>query len=142
MSAGRPLKYNTEILSKTQEYINNSEDAEEQVLELENEEKGYKKYKTKIRVHLPTIEGLARFLSVHKDTIYQWRKDYAEFSDLIETLLHKQSEALINNGLSGDYNPTIAKVLLSKHGYRESSEVEVAVNQSQTFEIAGQKIKF
>jgi hypothetical protein len=26
---------------------------------------------------------------------------------------------LINNGLSGDYNPTIAKVLLSKHGYRE-----------------------
>ncbi len=28
----------------------------------------------------------------------------------------------MNNGLSGDYNPTIAKVLLTKHGYREGIE--------------------
>ena len=29
---------------------------------------------------------------------------------------------LANKGLAGMYNPTIAKVLLSKHGYREGHE--------------------
>ena len=30
---------------------------------------------------------------------------------------------LINKGLSGDHNPTIAKVLLTEHGYREGTEL-------------------
>jgi hypothetical protein len=31
----------------------------------------------------------------------------------------KQADRLLNNGLAGTYNSTIAKVLLTKHGYRE-----------------------
>ena len=42
-----------------------------------------------------------------------------EFSAIIEQLQAEQEDRLINNGLSGNYNPTIAKVLLTKHGYRE-----------------------
>ena len=33
--------------------------------------------------------------------------------------MSKQADRLLNNGLSGNYNPTIAKVMLTKHGYRE-----------------------
>lgn len=99
---GRPPIYSVETLKRTEEYIQSCED-------------------TKDDVRLPTIEGLAFSLKIHKDTIYTWRKDEGKepFSDLIEDLLSKQADRLVNNGLSGRYNPTIAKVLLTKHGYRE-----------------------
>jgi hypothetical protein len=108
--AGRPTEYNGEILKKTREYIDSCSDELETVGD-----------KIIFSVNIPTIEGLAYHLKLHKDTIYTWRKeeDKKEFSDLIEELLAKQARELVNKGLSGRYNPTIAKVLLTKHGYRE-----------------------
>ncbi len=61
-------------------------------------------------------------MDINKCTIYDWRKEKKEFSYLIETLLEEQADRLVNNGLTGSYNSTIAKVLLSKHGYREGIE--------------------
>jgi hypothetical protein len=60
---------------------------------------------------------------VNRDTIYDWETKEPEFSDILGKLRAKQAHMLITNGLSGDYNPTIAKVLLTKHGYREGQEV-------------------
>lgn len=108
MPGGRPTLYSPEILTKTEEYINSCED--------------YKDEKGK-NVNLPTLEGLSYFLKVHKDTINEWRKVHEEFSVVIGDLLAKQARQLVNKGLSGDYNPTIAKVLLTKHGYREGTDV-------------------
>jgi hypothetical protein len=113
MPAGRPTEYSPEILNKVREYIDSCSD-DMQVM-------GDDKKTVVLTVNLPTIEGLAYHLKLHKDTIYAWRKDEdkREFSDLIEELLAKQAKELVNKGLSGRYNPTIAKVLLTKHGYRE-----------------------
>ncbi len=105
---GRPTIYGEEILIKTLEYINGCRD-----FEIDNK---------LIKAKIPTIEGLARFLDINKCTIYDWRKEKKEFSYLIETLLEEQADRLVNNGLTGSYNSTIAKVLLSKHGYREGIE--------------------
>lgn len=113
MPAGRPTIYNEEILTKTKEYIDSCKDGIVDVSIDPNKPI----YKTK--VNIPTIEGLAYHLGINKDTIYTWRKEKPEFSDLIEELLAKQAKELVNKGLSGDYNSTIAKVLLTKHGYRE-----------------------
>lgn len=113
MPAGRPTIYNEEILTKTKEYIDSCTDIIVDVSIDPNKPI----YKTK--VNIPTIEGLAYHLGINKDTIYTWRKEKSEFSDLIEELLAKQAKELVNKGLSGDYNSTIAKVLLTKHGYRE-----------------------
>lgn len=104
----RPTDYNEKILEKTREYINTCTDTEF------DKENGISK-----KVNLPTIEGLAYHIEVNKDTVYEWCKIHNEFSDLIDDLRAKQARELINKGLSGDYNPTIAKVLLTKHGYRE-----------------------
>jgi hypothetical protein len=104
----RPTDYNEEILEKTKEYVNSCTDTEA------DKETGITK-----KVNLPTIEGLAYYISVNRDTIYDWCKVHKEFSDIIDNLRAKQAKELINKGLSGDYNPTIAKVLLTKHGYRE-----------------------
>jgi len=106
MEIGRPSKYSEEMLERTEQYIESCED------DLAN----------KI-VNLPTIEGLAYELKVNKTTIYEWRKVHEDFSNLIEDLLAKQAKALVNCGLAGTYNSTIAKVLLTKHGYREGQDI-------------------
>ena len=61
-------------------------------------------------------------LGISRATVYDWKEKYPEFSDIIEKLQSVQADRLLLNGLSGDYNPVIAKVLLTKHGYREGIE--------------------
>lgn len=78
----------------------------------------------KLKVKVPTIEGLARYLKIHRDTVYQWEKENEEFSDILEELRSEQADRLLNMGLSGDYNSTIAKVLLTKHGYSDKQEID------------------
>ena len=77
-------------------------------------------YKT---VKIPTIEGLAYSLGVHKDTVYQWEKEYSSFSDVTSELRAKQGDLLLKHGLSGEYNPVITKLMLDKHGYNERQEL-------------------
>lgn len=124
----RPSDYSEDTLLKTREYIDSCEDQVESVIAGQSD--SFTKYQLKIKVKLPTIEGLARYLKIHKDTVYTWRKEKPEFSDLIDDLLAKQADALINNGLSGDYNSTIAKVLLTKHGYTDKQEIDQKTEHS------------
>lgn len=112
MPAGRPPEYTEEIVTKARQYIDSCFDF------IDDPE-------TKVKsVKIPTIEGLAVALKIHRDTIYAWEKEKGKelFSDILAELRAKQANALINNGLAGNYNPTIAKVLLTKHGYREGTE--------------------
>ncbi len=97
---GRPVEYNEEILKKAKKYIASCKDKDKEV-------------------NIPTLEGLALYLKIHRDTIYAWRDDHEEFSDIVAEVMGEQGKRLINNGLAGKYNPTIAKLLLSKHGYKE-----------------------
>jgi hypothetical protein len=115
---GRPTAYSEEMLTKAREYIDSCQDDE-----IEREAKqGQMVYKLKAK--LPTKGGLARYLGVSRDTLYEWSSVHKEFSYIMEELGAEQEDRLINNGLSGDYNPTIAKVLLTKHGYHDKSEVD------------------
>lgn len=123
----RPAEYSNEVINKTKEYLALCGDVYYEVKQ---------KPKLKDGVHigtedvvvtktkLPTIEGLAVYLGIHRDTIYDWesQEDKKEFSDIISELRQRQADMLINNGLTGDYSPVIAKVLLTKHGYREGVE--------------------
>lgn len=82
----------------------------------------------KKQIKLPTFEGLSILLNVHRDTLYAWAKENPEFSDTLDLLKKKQAEMLIQNGLSGDYNQTIAKLILSaNHGMNEKTESESKV---------------
>ena len=68
---------------------------------------------------IPQMAGLALWLGVCRDTLYAWAQDAdkAEFSDVLKNVLAAQEVALIDNGLAGSFNSTIAKLILSKHGY-------------------------
>lgn len=109
MPAGRPTSYDYSILKPLiDEYIKECQDIEED-----------KENNIKQKVKIPSIEGLCLKLKINKDTLYEWVKIHEEFSDDIDIIRQIQADRLLNKGLSGDYNPTIAKVLLTKHGYRE-----------------------
>lgn len=104
----RPVEY-------SQEYVENSKNYLESCIDRPADRDS----DIKASVKIPTIEGLAVYLGINKDTVYDWEKKYDEFSVVISRLRGEQADRLINNGLSGSYNSTIAKVLLTKHGYRE-----------------------
>lgn len=120
MPAGRPTDYNDEIIIKSKQYLDLAKDEVKQVVSGESDK--FTAYKEKLIVNLPTIEGLAVHLEVSRDTMYEWEKVHPEFSYILNVLRGLQSRELINKGLSGDYNPIIAKLLLMKHGYAEKTE--------------------
>ena len=73
---------------------------------------------------VPSVAGLACYLAVSRSTIYEWAKPRGDFSDIVEGILALQENKLLNGGLKGELNPTIAKLLLAKHGYADKAEVD------------------
>ena len=73
---------------------------------------------------IPSIAGLSVVLGVCRDTLYAWSadKEKKEFSDILKEILSTQEKVLINKGLTGDFNPTIAKLVLGKHGYHDRQD--------------------
>ncbi len=120
---GRPFTYGPEILTNTQKYIDECEDQEYRLVVNDGEKST--SYENKLRVKLPSIEGLAFYLKISRKCLYLWEEEYPEFADLMEDLRVKQANFLMNNGLSGDYNSTIAKLILSKHGYVDKNETDL-----------------
>ncbi len=116
----RPTIYSEEYIKKSQEYLKTCVDEIEEYHKTRGEKSD--SYDRIVRVRIPTIEGLALYIGISRSTLYLWRDEQKEFSDIIDELQEMQADRLLNNGLSGDYNPTIAKVLLTKHGYREGIE--------------------
>jgi hypothetical protein len=107
---GRPSEFKEEYIAKADEYLELSRDTEN--------ENG------KLKVKLPTIEGFSLFLDVNKTSLYEWEKINPDFSNALDKIRKEQHDRLINNGLSNDYNSTIAKLVLSSnHGYKEKSDV-------------------
>ncbi|MFA6897235.1 MAG: terminase small subunit [Patescibacteria group bacterium] len=122
--AGRPTKFKKIFIKKVDEYLEECQDEEIERVKQENAEKGYQMLEHRLKVKLPTIEGFARFIGVNKTSLYEWEKNHEEFSNSLEKIKTEQKERLMNSGLSGDYNPTIAKLILSSnHDMHEKSEL-------------------
>jgi len=99
------------------------DDFEDQIVQ-ENVEKGYKMYRKKLIVKLPTIEGYAIYLKVSRQVLYDWSKVYPEFREAMELIKTKQKQKLVEHGLDGSYNPTIAKLILANnHGMSDKNDV-------------------
>lgn len=117
MAGGRPVQYSNDTINKVYEYIDLCVDEYDTFHKTRGTTSD--SYERLVKVKLPTMEGLALHLGIHKDTLYDWKSKYPEFSDSLGKVMQLQADRLMSNGLSGDYNPTIAKLLLMQHGYRE-----------------------
>lgn len=96
-------KYSPEVLAKAWEYLAG----------------GYEAYDA-----FPSQVGLARVLDVTRMTINNWTRDPTkpEWAHFIEQLSCEQERVLLNKGLVGDFNATITKLALAKHGYHDKLE--------------------
>lgn len=86
-----------------------------------------------LRQAVPTIEGLALYLGIHRDTLYSWCEGDGplnrEISDITKELLTQQSLELMNGALKGKLNPQISRLILSsKHGYVEKQQTDLTTN--------------
>jgi hypothetical protein len=101
----RPTKYNETLVKQAKDYLT--------------------QYQTFEAV--PTIAGLAVYLDISRETVYAWAADpeKSEFSDICEKLMTKQEFTLLNGGIKGEFNPTITKLMLTKHSYSDKQESTV-----------------
>lgn len=113
---GRPTDYSENTVEQAKYYIENYTDEA-------------------IGDVVPSIEGLACFIGVSRETIYDWERqgredgsDKEEFSDIIAQLRTKKSKELQNGGLSNKYNSKISGLLLGHEGYREKQDIDHTSN--------------
>lgn len=99
----RPTTYDQEIENKAWQYV----------------ESGW----IELNHRTPSVVGLCQYINRSKSIIYDWAKDpEKELSDILEAIAEKQEAELLNNGLSGDFNSTITKLMLTKHGYHDKQD--------------------
>ncbi len=124
LPGGRPTMYRPEFVAKVEEYLAECIDEETEFHKTRGDKSD--SYDRILKVNLPMVESFARWLGFDKTTIYEWAKIYPEFSHALEHIKEEQQRRLLNEGLSGTYNPMIAKLILSaNHGMKEDSTLKL-----------------
>jgi hypothetical protein len=125
MPQGAPLnnqnasKYDPKYIDEVYAYIKKSKDRQRKVIKRFGKN-GLETFETKIVVKLPTNEGFSRYAGISVPTLLSWAKKHKSFRKALRALKAEQKDRLINGGLAGTYNPTIAKLLLSSdHNMKE-----------------------
>lgn len=117
MAGGRPTDYSQEKLDKALDYVENYQDYDHVI---------------------PSVAGLAVVLGVAKKTLYNWAdvEENHEFLHALSRLSTSQELRLLNGGLSGSYNSTITKLILTNHGYSEKPKEDVDDDESPSLDIS------
>ena len=96
---GRPTKLTEEIIKKAENYI--AGDWE------------------KLKHVMPSAVGLAKVIGISKKTLYNWADNNDDFLHILAELNTEQEFTLLNNGLTGEFNTAITKLVLTKHDYSD-----------------------
>lgn len=108
---GRPTDYEPRFCKMVDEYIKSCTD------KITNNSR---------IVNLPKREGFAKLLGFPRQTLDNWANEHKEFFDALARIDEEQKIKLLDQGLAGNYNPTIAKLVLSSnHGMKEKSESDI-----------------
>ena len=77
----------------------------------------------KWHVRLPTVDGFAAYLGVHRDTLHTWAKIHKEYRHALERLIRTQYIRLLNGGLAGHYKSSLVILMIScNHWKRFTAE--------------------
>ncbi len=121
----RPTEYNEEKLALAQQYLDGGWETDGDAV--------------------PQIAGLAIAMGIDRTTAYDWvsHEDKVAFSHIFTRVLSLQERGLVNKGLTGDFNPAVTKMMLTKHGYSDKQETQLTgadggpVQTSATFQFVG-----
>jgi hypothetical protein len=71
----------------------------------------------------PSVVGLCDIIDVGRSTIYAWSKrDDNKFLDILEKINEKQELIAFSKGMKNEYNASLVKLLLGKHGYHDKQD--------------------
>lgn len=124
---GRPSEYDPAFCDAVDSYLALNQDEHDEFHKTRGvNSDGYERV---IKVKLPTRDGLAVHIGCSTDALLNWERANPEFAVALQKLDTIQKQRLIENGLSGDYNPVIAKLLLgANHDIRDKSEIKQDLN--------------
>ena len=84
---------------------------------------------------VPSLAGLSKFIGASRSSVFLWKSTeggiFDLFSDVCSEIMEAQEIKLLNGGLSGDYAPTITKLMMTKHGYTDKQEIQQEVKQTK-----------
>ena len=104
----RPTDYTPELLTKADDYLNNCPDI----------------------IH--TVVGLCLHVGIAKSTAYRWIEEGNDtFKDIVDTVSALQEKKLVTNGLTNEFNASITKLMLTKHGYTDKVETDITTKGKQ-----------
>ncbi|SPP31569.1 hypothetical protein ARAF_0703 [Arsenophonus endosymbiont of Aleurodicus floccissimus] len=69
-----------------------------------------------------SVAGLVCYLGISRSTAQEYAKENSAFSGTLAAIKTVQENSLINKWLTGEFNATITKLMLSNHGYVEKQE--------------------
>lgn len=123
---GKPTLYGDEALQKAYEYLTECVDdgVWEEYVDGGNGGKLLRRHVGEVK--FPNAGGMAVALRVDRDTLYTWSKKHPEFKEVMRLMNAIQQDRLMNAGLSGRYNATIASLILGRHGYRKKIDNKVS----------------
>ena len=107
-----PTKYTPELLKKATHYIEN-----------------YSEYGKNI----PSVVRLAQVLDISSRTLEKWNVEgtKTEIIRILDKIRDCQHMELVENGLAGNYNSNIAKLVLGKHGYHDKQELTADIKTEE-----------
>lgn len=118
MPAGRPTDCTPELIEQARDYV--------------------KDYHVVHGHIIPSAVGLCKVINVARSTIYRWaEEDGSEFKDILEEIKDYQHFDLTSKGLEGKFNPTITKLMLTKHGYSDKQDSTLGNADGQPFKTEG-----
>ncbi len=117
--AGQPTKYNKDMQALADDYVANYADAGDVI---------------------PSVEGLADYLDLARQTLYNWSEKHTEFLDTLDRIEQKQKKVTLNNGLTGDFNATIAKLVLANHGMHDKQDNQLTGKDGGKIEISQESV--
>lgn len=103
MTAGRPTDYTEEIAQQAWDYVNGGWEDEDHAF--------------------PSVVGLCKVLNRSRSVIYAWGEDPdKQFQDILASINESQELVCFSKAMKGEYNATMAKLLLGKHGYHDKAD--------------------
>lgn len=121
---GRPSKYKPEYCEQLEKFFDI--DPYREVIDVYTYKDGTTKETVKLLPNdMPFIRDFAKQIGVNVDTLYEWAKQHAEFSEALKAVKQLQEKILVINGLNGCYNSTFA-IFTAKNviGWRDQTHVD------------------
>lgn len=120
---GRPTNYRESLNEKVNKYLKTCVDEITEFHKTRGEKSDT--YERILKVNLPSIVGFGIYAGVPESTLYDWRDKHLNFSESLAKIVDAQKLVLMTEGLSGNYNASIAKLILSaNHNMVEKKEFD------------------